>query len=296
MTVTATSAGVRRTDDTDRRGRFSVSVPAGAITITATKTGYTFADRTVFADAGDTRSLGDIPAMGNVAPVNLAASRDTTDNANTFGTNVTVTWSAGPGGHAATYEVQTWVAATEQDPAAWSTGGTDVTPQDTTDEGTYTGSATATDGAMRIRVVATDDADVEYPSAAITVAAVNPVVSNVKASRNIDAEPDLLEVTWDAKGNDNSNWRILVKFGTETAWYEAADDGTGGAWSESVQEFGTATLDAIADGGTEKTVTPALAAGAMTFRVDYRQGETVDGVAVPWKTGPTASVAAKPAG
>ena len=110
VTVTATSAGVRRTDDTDRRGRFSVSVPAGAITITATKTGYTFADRTVFADAGDTRSLGNITATGNMTPVDVEAERDAADGL--YDGMVTITWSAGPGGAASEgYQVQTCIPA-----------------------------------------------------------------------------------------------------------------------------------------------------------------------------------------
>ena len=298
VTVTATSGGKSDSDDTDRRGRFSVSVPAGAITITATKTGYTFADRTVFADAGDTRSLGDITATGNVAPVNLAASRDTTDNANTFGANVTVTWSAGPGGHAASYQVQTWDADATP-PEDWDNAGTGLTPADTTSAGTYTSSATATDGAMRIRVVATDDASVEYPSATVTVAAVNPVVSNVAVARDRENDPDSLEVSWDAKGNTNSRWRVAISFDAGTSWYEANDAASGGRWAPLLQPNDFSNMTHIAETpGDAKDATQAELDGAIMIRVDYRQGETRDDgtgtqVPNPWKTGPTASVTAK---
>ena len=75
---------------------------------------------------------------------------------------------------------------------------------------------------------------VESASPAITVAAINPSTSNVEAARNIDAEPDQLDVTWDAVGNTNSNWRVLVRFGDETEWYIAEGTATGGAWNEDV--------------------------------------------------------------
>ena len=212
---------------------------------------------------------------------------------------VTVTWSAGPGGHAESYRVETWDTTGV---GMWTDDNRQpVTDPDSTGADTYTGpGVTATDGAMRIRVVATDTLDVEYPSATVTVAAIDPSPSNVKARRNIDAQPDSLEVTWDAKGNDDSKWRILVKFGTETAWYVADDtDVDGGAWGVTVDTFGGETLQAVATGGMEKAMTPALAGGAMTFRVDYRQGDSVEVAGVetnPWKPGGTATVAAKPAG
>ena len=141
-----------------------------------------------------------------------------------------------------------------------------------------------------------DDAAWSTPSPAITVAAINPSTSNVEAARNIDAEPDELDVTWDAVGNTNSNWRVLVRFGDETEWYEAEGNGEGGAWNTDVTQFGSAQLTAVAADGTQKPMTPELANGAMTFRVDYRQGDSavVDDVETnPWKTGPTASVTAK---
>ena len=59
-TVTATSEGVSASDDSDRRGRFSVSVPAGTATITAAKDGYQFGSQTVNVAAGESRAVGEI--------------------------------------------------------------------------------------------------------------------------------------------------------------------------------------------------------------------------------------------
>ena len=59
-TVTATSGGVSDSDDSDRRGRFSVSVPAGTATITAAKDGYEFGSQTVNVAAGESRAVGEI--------------------------------------------------------------------------------------------------------------------------------------------------------------------------------------------------------------------------------------------
>jgi hypothetical protein len=298
VTVTATSGGVSDDDETDRRGNFSVSVPAGTATVTAELTGYDFTPQTVFTSAGETRSLGDITATGNMTPVNVKAVRDTAQGA--YNGTVSVSWDAGPGGAATQYQVQT---LNDADPPEWvdAAGSSPVT--DASNEADFTGAA---DGAISVRVVAQHDHDndagtamVESPSPAITVAAINPSTSNVKAARNIDAEPDELDVTWDALGNGNSNWRVLVRFGDETEWYVAEETATGGAWNEDVTTFGGATLQPVAADGTPKTMTPELAGGAMTFRVDYRQGdsEVVDDVETnPWKTGPTAPVDAKPVG
>ena len=105
VTVEATSGGVSDDDETDRRGNFSVSVPAGTATVTAELTGYDFTPQTVFTSAGETRSLGDITATGNMTPVNVEATRDTDNGA--YNGTVSVSWDAGPGGVATQYQVQT---------------------------------------------------------------------------------------------------------------------------------------------------------------------------------------------
>jgi hypothetical protein len=295
VTVTGTNGGISDDDTTDRRGNFRLSVPSGTVTITAAKTGYDFPSQSIFVGAGETRSIGDIAAMGNMTPLNVEATRDTANGA--YDGTVSVSWDAGPGGAATQYQVQTL-----NDADAWVNANGSSAVMDTT----ATEFTNAADGAISVRVVAQHDHDndantamVESASPAITVAAINPSTSNVKAARNIDAEPDELDVTWDAVGNTNSNWRVLVRFGAETEWYEAEATATDGAWTVTVTDFGTGTLDAVVADATGKTMTADLANGAMTFRVDYRQGdsEVVDDVETnPWKTGPTAPVDAKPVG
>ena len=295
VTGTSTGGGKPGTATTDRRGRFSFSVASGTVTVTATKAGYDFPTQSIFVGAGETRSLGDIEATGTAEAVNIKATRDVGEDADslTYNNTVSVTWKAGSGGVATSYQVQTKVgtddwtdAGQPMDSMAYAeadSGDVDIT--------------SAPEGAFSLRVVATKgDPAVTYESGAITVPAINPVVSDVKASRNIDEAPDQLDVTWTAKGNDNSRWRVLVKFGTETDWYIAQATSTGGAWNTDVNAFGGAQLPAIVAEAAQKEMTADLANGAMTFRVEYRQGERVDDVDVPWKTGGTATVAAKPAG
>jgi hypothetical protein len=226
VTVTATSAGVIRTDDTDRRGRFSVSVPAGAITITATKTGYTFASRTVFADAGDTRSLGDIPATGNMTPVDVEAERDAADGL--YDGMVTVTWSAGPGGAASEgYQAQTCVpaAATTDDPAVtcnaddtWATLGDNVA----SDAAAYTatGAVPSVNGFMvRVQATHVDDGTTEtYLSDPVPVGEIDVAPKNADADRDIDPNPDQIEVTWNGARASNTAARVIGSFDGGTTW------------------------------------------------------------------------------
>ena len=307
--VEATSGGVSDDDMTDRRGRFSVSVPAGTATLTATKTGYTFVSQTVSLTAGESRSVGAIMATGNMAPLSVEAARDTTDNANTFGTGVTVTWAEGPGGRATQYMVQI-----QDTLGMWTDIGSAVTaptpdndPPDA--DSTWTATITPTgdnpdpEGAMSIRVMAQHDSDADntvdtnYPSDAVTVAAIDPTPSNVEASRDIDAEPDALEVTWDAKGNANSAWRVVISFDGGETWYLAGGTAAGGTWTQTATDLinlGTpneATNDGTTGDAKAAAVTAAEVNGALMFRVDASQGTvSADN---EWKLGPTASVAAK---
>ena len=302
VSVTGTSTGGGRpgTSTTDRRGNFSFTVASGTVTITATKTGYSFASQTVAVGAGESRSLGNITATGNMAPLNVEATRDTTDNANTYAATVSVNWTPGPGGRATQYQVQTWDTTS---PGSWTNSGSAVT--DTIGANIWDAEITnASEGSIRVRVLAQHDHDdstetamLEYPSDAVTVAAINPSPSNVKASRDIDAEPDVLEVTWDAKGNNNSAWRVVISFDGGTTWYVAPGDAAGGEWSEMIDDIvGETPNEATNDGTTgdakSAAVTAAEINGALMFRVDASQGQVeADN---PWKTGPTASVAAKP--
>ncbi len=311
MSGTSTGGGTPGSAMTDRRGNFSFSVASGTVTITATKTGYSFPTQSVFVGAGESRSVGMIAATGNMAPLSVEAMRDTTTDANTFGTTVTVTWEPGPGGRATQYMVQILDTL-----GVWENIGSAVTvPTDNTatsalGDSTWTATITPTtgddrpdpEGALSIRVMAQHDHDedantatMDYPSDAVTVAAVDPSTSNVAASRHIDAEPDSLVVTWDAQGNANSAWRVVISYDGGTTWYVVAE-ASGGYWSDTVNDLvGTTPSTATNDGsaGTAKTaaVTEAEVDGALMFRVDARQGTvSADN---QWKVGPTASLPAK---
>ena len=309
--VEATSGGVSDDDMTDRRGRFSVSVPAGTATVTATKTGYTFASQNVSLVAGESRSVGNIMATGNMAPLSVEAARDTTTDANTFGTTVTVTWAEGPGGRATQYMVQILdtLGVWEDIGSAVTAPTADNDPPDA--DSTWTAQITPTtgddrpdpEGALSIRVMAQHDHDedaatatMDYPSDAVTVDAVDPTASNVEARRDIDDEPDSLVVTWDAKGNTNSAWRVVISFDGGETWYEAGGTAAGGSWGRTVAEIsGTTPNEATNDGtsGDAKSaaVTDDEINGALMFRVDARQGTvSTDN---EWKLGPTVSVDAK---
>ena len=299
-TVTATHAdGATDSDTSDRRGRFSVSVPAGRITITAAKAGYDFDPQTVFGDAGESTAIGTIEATGNLMPLNVMASRDTADTG-LYDGSATVTWDQGISGAADAYQPQLLGGA---DGETWTAFGDLVTTL-TAGEGSSAGSTDLAAGSdtltVTFRVLAlTEDPDNAgtytdtLASANATVGPVNPVVSNVAASRNTDAEPDSLAVTWDARGDDNSDWRVLVKFGDEDDWYIMTADAGGGLAFKLANDF--ADVQPLDTTGTAKTPDADDWNGALTFRVDYRQRDVRgDGTtAVEWSTGPTASVTAK---
>ena len=308
VTGTSTGGGEPGIGTTDRRGNFSFRVASGTVTVTATKGGYDFPTQTIFVGAGETRSLGDIEATGTAEAVNIKATRDVGEDADslTYNNTVSVTWKAGSGGVATSYQVQTKVGTGEWAPAGQPMDSTAYAAADSGDVDI----SNAPEGAFSLRVVATKgDPAVTYESGAITVAAVDPSVSDVKASRNIDAEPDELDVTWDAVGNTDSDWRVLVRFGDEKEWYIAEGTGVGGSWTgenNAADDLVAVAVDA--DGNAEDSKTAddvdawtVLWNGALEFRVDYRQGETrpVAGTTTnetepnPWTPGPTDSVTAK---
>ncbi len=301
--VTATSGGESESDDTDRRGRFRVSVPAGTATITAAKAGYDFPEpQRVALNAGESRSGVVITAGGNLMPLNVMAERDTTvtDGVASYDGTATVKWDQGVSGAADAYQAQ------RQDGERWEAYGELVTAL-TDGKGSAAGPALPNGSdtlTVTFRVLALTDTDpssnVEYGdtliSATAVVRPVNPAVSNVAAERDTETTVDSLIVTWDAIGDADSHWRVLVKFGTETKWYVMNADAGNGRDFKLVDDF--TALQALASGGTAKTPDADDWNGALTFRVDYRQQEKRgdSSTDVKWKTGPTASVAAKPSG
>ena len=303
-TVTASSGGETDSDTSDRRGRFSVSVPAGTITITASKAGYDFGSQTIFAGAGETRSIGNVMATGNLMPLNVMASRDTaTDGTGNYDGTATVTWDQGVSGAADAYQAQ------RQDGENWVAFDTLMTAL-TNGAGSAADATALPDGSdtltVTFRVLALTDtsSDPANPvygdtlaSATASVGPVDPTASNVAARRNVDAEPDSLVVTWDAKGDANSTWRVVVSFDGGTTWYvPGVGTAAAGSWGVTVDQIvGTTPTTATNDGsaGTAKSaaVTEAEVNGALMFRVDALQ-RTVS-ADNEWKLGPTVSVAAK---
>ena len=303
-TVTASSGGETDSDTSDRRGRFSVSVPAGTITITASKAGYDFGSQTIFAGAGETRSIGNVMATGNLMPLNVMASRDTaTDGTGNYDGTATVTWDQGVSGAADAYQAQ------RQDGENWVAFDTLMTAL-TNGAGSAADATALPDGSdtltVTFRVLALTDtsSDPANPvygdtlaSATASVGPVDPTASNVAARRNVDAEPDSLVVTWDAKGDANSTWRVVVSFDGGTTWYvPGVGTAAAGSWGVTVDQIvGTTPTTATNDGsaGTAKSaaVTEAEVNGALMFRVDALQ-RTVS-ADNEWKLGPTASVTAK---
>ncbi|MYJ10841.1 MAG: hypothetical protein F4086_11040, partial [Gemmatimonadetes bacterium] len=305
VTVTATNGASVRTAMTTRQGAFTITrVPTGTVTITAEKAGYNFGTQNVFLGPGETRSVGMVAGTGNLMPLDVAASRDVGTDADSvvYNGTVTVMWSQGVAGAADSYQVQSLNA----DGETWDDFGTAVAKADFTagtDSVQATTNVTDTIDVM-VRVLAIEDPDDDAAtansdtliSATYNVGKVNPVATNIAASRDIDVEPDQLEVTWNALGDANSEWRILVKFGDEDDWYVFHDnlDGSNVRALSRTTDY-TTDLPAITETGTAKTPTEALWNGALTFRVDYRQG-TLRGdgtTAVEWTAGPTATVAAK---
>ena len=302
-TVTATSQGISDSDTSDRRGRFSVSVPAGTATITASKAGYDFGTQTVALTAGESRSVGEITATGNLMPQNVEASRDTAATG-LYDGSATVTWDQGVAGAADGYRVQ----RLGEDGETWDEWGDSVITSLTAGAGSVTaaiGIPRSDTLTVSFRVLALTDTDtttnVEYgdtlASAVATVGPVDPTASNVAARRNVDAEPDSLVVTWDARGDANSAWRVVVSFDGGTTWYApTAGTAAAGSWGVTVDQIvGTTPATATNDGsaGTAKSaaVTAAEVNGALMFRVDASQGTV--GENNEWKLGPTASVGAK---
>ena len=311
VTGTSTGGGTPGSATTDRRGNFRFTVASGTVTVTIAKTGYSFPNQTIFVGAGESRSLGNITAEGNMAPLNVTAERDTADTG-LFEATVTVEWTPGPGGRATQYQVQIqdtlgmWqdveaavtAPTADNDPAdADSTWQAQITPP-------TGGDSSDPEGELEIRVMAQHDHDAddqtdmqEYASDAVTVDAIDPTADDVAARRNVDAEPDSLVVTWTADGNTNSEWRVVVSFDSGTTWYVLNDaTGAGGSWGAEVDNIvGTTPTTATNDGsaGTAKAaaVTAAEVDGALMFRVDARQGAV--GEDNQWKVGPTASVLAK---
>ena len=296
VTVTATPAGGGPATDsytTDVRGVYSLSVPFGSYTIDASRPGYSFGPGpTVNVGPGQAISVADLTATATAEPVNVAARRDTTDNANTYGTTATVTWDVGPGGKAKSYRVQT-----REGSGSWTAAGDAVDSASVTNDSVSTSIGNVPEDAFSVRVLAIlGDSDRDtLPSVAVAVAAVNPLPSGLEATRNTDAEPDSLVVTWEARGNAQSRWRVAISFDDGADWYVAQGTASGGSWGTTLESTNFSDMaNADPEESDTKNATADELNGAFMIRVDYRQGETDgQGQVVPWEVGPTATVGAK---
>ena len=273
VTVTATSQGISDTDTSDRRGRFSVTVPHGTATITAEVFGYTFASQSVALNAGESRSVGAITAEGTIQPTNVEAERDAgTDGA--FDGNATVTWDAGGSPLASgSYQVQTCVPAATDDTntadrdetmcdndadnaANWTNFGSAVAFDATTLElaAEALSSVTGHEGGFYVRVQADDDDTGPNPavnSGVISVDAIDATPSGAAATRDIDPSPDNLVVEWDGDRDGSTAARVIGSFDDGDTWvvlstvsftdaaYSATDGDGDHQWTFAFQGSGT---------------------------------------------------------
>jgi hypothetical protein len=305
---------VADTMTTGTTGSFSLSVSGvgGSYALTATLANHTFEIPAQYRQAvnvapGQVVNIGTIQAMtfaaSDVSAMRTFTADDTTtavDESERYDGNVRVAWKAGtvPEGHVITYTAQTKVGT-----ADWAAFGDAVTSTNLV-EGAATPDWTArtaavpaeSDGGFMVRVRALSDNgtsgddtdDVTIDSDPINVAAINPSASSVTAALEVTADTtvaDTLTVTWKAKTNANSEFRILLQ--TEVAgltglqWFVVAG-GTPSALANTSREWtldfndGTNVTWATVGGTAGVTVTPANLRAAKMIRVDSRQGATGD--------------------
>ena len=329
-----TVSGGGDTDTTDRRGMFTLDVPAGNVTITARKAGYSFDSWSVSVQAGENRTGVSIPASGTIEVQNIKATRDRANSSATFGgnefdANISVDWDAGAADTTGvTYAVQACVVtATDDCGANEAVGSEGWTAWATAAPAGAHGRVSATaapgndDEGFYVRVVASPSTGDPVMSPRIMVPAIDATPSNATADRLTDFEPDSLIFTWDADRESGVDFaRILVYLtptGGTAGWYvlKSIDYGTGYTAAsknadpdhhQSIQALAVtgAALVSITDGtailvgGTAHTmdITAAMLNGAaLKIRVQTRHNETAaDGTTFIWKTSNEATLPGKP--
>ena len=251
------------TDTTDRRGRFTLNVPAGNVDITATKAGYSFGSLSVSVQAGEDRTGVSITATGSNEVQNIKVTRDRANSSATFDGNefegpVSVAWDAGAADTAGvTYQVEACVPV-GADPAVTTDDNDCGADAAVTEEGWVTfGDATSNaagrlsgeattdsyDYGFRIRVTASQGTPaVTITSKVVTVPAINVQPSNAKATRDTDGAPDTLFVTWDGdrdSGNNvTSSARVIAQIddsGTKK-WVVLSADAFAGAYAAAATD------------------------------------------------------------
>ena len=135
--------------------------------------------------------------------------------------------------------------------------------------------------------------------------AVDPTAHSLAAERDVDAQPDLLEATWMATGNDSSEWRVVASFDEGKTWHIIKDSIRGGTRSLEVAltdtDGGTGPGSAFegmetVDGKGAGPFSASLAQvnGAFMLRVDALQRPV--SATNPWRLGTAITVAAKGSG
>ena len=272
VTVTAVQVAPGTGTDTGGtgvNGSFSLSVPFGQYNVTAAKPGYDIvpATQSVNVGPGEQKSIEDFTATGNVMPQGVTATRDL--EGNVYNDSLTVTWQAGPGGEADSVQAQTCTTK----PCAWTNLGSAVTDG----SGTVTDSinTAAMDGAFSVRVVAsvTDGGvTVTYASDTANVDPINPSASGVTAVRDIDPDPDELNVTWTSTTNGRSEQRIVVSFDDGVTWGVLNANASGGADNTELMATNFTGLANVDSSGAAVTADAAMLEGAFMVRVETQQG------------------------
>ena len=311
-------------DTTATTGTFSLSVPFGSYTITASRDNHTFEIPAQYRAAvnvapGQVVNIGTIQAMTFMAR-GVKADRVFDADGN-YTANFVATWTGGgeasrPAAYSAgpIYNVQTQVGDGE-----WTdVSGTVNASEDTAGESPDTiATPTASEGGFMVRVQAivtgTDDqgnaiADTLF-STAVEVDEIDPSANSEATERS----GDTIQVSWKAATNSNSQFRILVQASVAslqgaTVWL-VAEGGTPGTIESTTREWSLTVADDFADvswdvlgGQADIAVTAADLNGALMVRVDARQDgvdEGENGSTDTWtekRQGTAVSVGAKPTG
>ena len=332
VTVTATEAGAAEgaeaTDSstTTGTGTFSLNVPFGSYDIVASTgkddDGVSFDIPTGFGTVnvapGQTVNVGTIQAKSpnarNVTATRQSAmdaddTEDVDESKTTWAGTTLVTFTAPAGDvpvgyDSATYEIQHNITTDE---GGWTNA--EQPTQLSDDEevlipGRYTIESPA-DTTFMVRVVAAaESANLEnlagLASGTATVAAIDPSATGVKAVFDVTADTtvaDTLTVTWNAKTNENSDFRVLVQvapasLGGSSLWF-VVDEGTPAdignndrSWTRDFAHRTTVAWDvAVENGATDVTITTAELRAATRARVESRQGDSGE-----WKASTAVSV------
>ena len=248
------TAGSEKPVTTNRRGSYSVDVPAGNVLVTAELGGYDFDPVSVNVIAGETRTL-DFDARGTIQPTNVEGERDV--NAGAFDGNVTVTWMAGGRDlDGVAYAVEACVPSDTEmcaaDGSTWTSFGTwesDPTNDDYAGLSVTAGVSglTDSDNGFMVRVTAThtDPDDISLASEPDDVDAINVQPSNVTVERDIGVGRFNLTVNWDGDRAGTTTARIIGSFDDGDTWvvlgdnvdFSSTDDYTAGGEGDPDHEY-----------------------------------------------------------